>query len=125
MAATIRLFFRYVASGMIFQTRSKLPHSQCVGRYSAGLWNRSCWDLTAPRNITTYGARKNAATIAPPSISPAGRTGVHTRPTAFPNLSPGPGPREAGRAARDRSIVAGEGESAACWGGAGTAGGRA
>src|ERR1700760_4428862 len=104
---------------MIFHTWAKLPHSQVVGRYRAGLWNRFCWDLTAPRNITTYGARKNAATTAPPIISPAGRTGVHTRPTAFPNLSPGPGPREAGRAARDRSIVAGGGGSAAWWGAAG------
>src|SRR6202012_1723264 len=92
---------------MIFQTRSKLPHSQCVGRYSAGLWNRFCWDLTAPRNITTYGARKNAATMAPPNISPAGRTGDHTRPTACPNRWPGPGsPRTAG-VARGLSATSG------------------
>src|ERR1700753_3039680 len=110
---------------MIFHTWAKVPHSQVAGRYRSGLWNRFCWDLTAPRNIPPYGARKTAATPAPPIISPAGRTGVHTRPTAFPNLSPGPGPREAGRAARDRSIVAGEGESAACWGAAGTGAVRA
>src|SRR6201986_4771887 len=90
---------------MIFQTRSKLPHSQWVGRYIAGLWDTSCSDLTAPRSITTSGARKNAATIAPPSISPAGRTGDHARPRAFPSFWAGPGSRGAVRAARGRSAT--------------------